>query len=156
MKNKNNEFLKQRPETGHVNDTSIDKSQDDVLVPVRVTTHKIEREVERAIAITARLGTQLEIEIRDYKTHDRNWNRSFGNYTKMLHGLLAEEREIAKLQFLYSNSKQNLLDEATQEIEFRKLGLEALRNMPLPSIRKALKERGLVVEKESEEDDADD
>lgn len=120
---------------------------------------RLRAESERYMTLLERLGEKLTSSLpddcNDNGTPSRDWARSFGHYSGGLRGLLAEQRERAKLKILAGRAGMPALSDEEYDAEMRALGLEAVRELPEQELRAALAERGITDEELRVADDPD-
>lgn len=87
---------------------------------------------------------------------DRDWARVYNLYQQGFHSLLVEERERAKLQLLANRSgAEGHIPDDELDAELRKIGIDALKELPTADLAIELANRGLTMPAVVERDDSD-
>lgn len=111
-------------------------------------TPRLMAESERYLSLLEKLGKKLvdtlDVDVNEAGTPTRDWCRTATNYGTGIRGMLAEQRERAKLQLLAG--KQDMLSDEQYQAELRALAVESLGDLPADVIQAELDKRGLKVE----------
>lgn len=120
---------------------------------------RLKAESERYLSLLESLGAKLTrtlpLDVNSSGTPSRDWARSFGHYSGGIRGMLAEQRERAKLKLLAGKTGQTPLTDEEYEQEMRQLAIEAVRELPEQELQAELERRGVkpedLVVRESED-----